>query len=201
MAADAAVAIGRRAAARGLDLAPEVIERLAGYLNVLSFWNRRTNLTSFDLFDPTDGALDRLIFEGVEAAPLLLQGTAIDVGSGGGSPAIPVAICRPDVAFTLVESRTRKAAFLREALRTLGLPGEVANVRAEELELAESAANVTMRAVRADAGLVSAIGGFLASDGRFLWFGADEDADAVNAQFRLIKISGQVAVFVPKGHG
>ena len=47
--------------------------------------------------------------------------TLLDFGSGGGFPGIPIALCRPEIAVTLAESQGKKAAFLQEAVRVLGL--------------------------------------------------------------------------------
>ena len=60
--------------------------------------------------------------------------TAIDIGSGGGSPAIPLTLAAPRLHMRMVESKTRKAVFLREVIRTLGLGrAEVDTSRFEEL--------------------------------------------------------------------
>jgi 16S rRNA G527 N7-methylase RsmG len=77
----------------------------------------------------------------------------IDLGSGGGSPAIPLALAAPHLRLLMVESKTRKSVFLREVVRVLELPGaDVATARFEELlarpDLHEAHDLVTIRAVR-----------------------------------------------------
>ncbi len=84
----------------------------------------------------------------------------IDIGSGGGSPAIPMKVAAPEASVRMVESKTRKVAFLREAVRVLNLDRtEVEPVRFEELlsrpSLHDSADVVTIRAVRVDRKLLS----------------------------------------------
>jgi 16S rRNA (guanine527-N7)-methyltransferase len=100
----------------------------------------------------------------------------VDIGSGGGSPAIPLRVCLPGVRAILVEVKVRKAAFLREVIRQLALENvEVENRRFEELlartELHETIDLVTIRAVRGDRRLWMAVQGFLRPGGQVFWFG------------------------------
>ena len=82
-------------------------EALAGYFSVLSHWNQRINLTGFDLSAPNDTAFDRLIIEPIFAARRYGQQPQrmIDIGSGGGSPGIPLAIVTEAKFVALVESK------------------------------------------------------------------------------------------------
>lgn len=166
----------RRAAAAGVLLSPELADRLLVYLRLLWQWNRRVNLTGFDLSEPRDEALDRLVIEPVAAATLMRAGDrrVVDIGSGGGSPAVPLALAVPSIEMTLVEVRAKKAAFLREVIRTLGLPASVEVTRAEEFAAATAVGRfdvVTFRAVRADQELWRAVDRLLVPEGRVLWFG------------------------------
>ena len=113
---DIAEVLADRAAHAGL-LVPEALSaRLVVYYQVLSHWNRKINLTA--LSDP-DEAVDRLLLEPIAAATHLPHHAAlVDLGSGGGSPAIPLALATNAANLVMVESRVRKAAFLREALRS-----------------------------------------------------------------------------------
>ncbi len=149
----------------------EALDRIDTYLELLTRWNRRMNLTALRLEPPTDDALDRLLVEPLAAVPHLIRllreappdcVTAwtradrwLDIGSGGGSPAVPMKLAGLPLSLVMVESKARKAAFLREVVRTLALDdAEVVNSRAEELgdELAASAQLMTVRAVRLDSG-------------------------------------------------
>ncbi len=84
--------------------------------------NERVNLTA--ITDPAE-AWTRHILDALTLVPLmadLAEGSAVlDVGSGGGVPGIPMAIARPDLAFTLVEATQKKAAFLTAVSAALGL--------------------------------------------------------------------------------
>jgi 16S rRNA (guanine527-N7)-methyltransferase len=181
-----AALVRTRADAAGLDVSEPLCDALAAYLALLARWNRKVNLTSFDLDAPSDAAIDRLAIEPIAASSSVRAADrlAIDVGSGGGSPAIPLRLARPDLAMVLVEVRERKAAFLREAARTLGLDNVSVEVDTFERvgdrrDWAGCADLVTMRAVRADPGIWRAAEAVLRPSGRFLWFSDGNDA-AVN---------------------
>jgi 16S rRNA (guanine527-N7)-methyltransferase len=175
--------ITRRLQKAGEDPAPQLVTDLAAYVELLAKWNRKINLTSLPLDPLSDDAVDRLIVEPVVAAARFEAGerVAMDVGSGGGSPAIPLLLAHPSLSLTMVEVKVRKCAFLREVLRQLSLDrGRVENCRLEELltrsDLHESCDVVTMRAVRPDRKLLTAIQAFLKPGGRLLMFGAESSA-------------------------
>jgi 16S rRNA (guanine527-N7)-methyltransferase len=167
---------------------------LAAYVGLLAKWNTKINLTSLKL-DPADqGTLDRLIIEPLVAARRVLPSArfAIDIGSGGGSPALPMKLALPSLRFVLVESKVRKAAFLSEAVRQLALGEvEIANRRFEELttraDLHEAADLVTVRAVKVDRGLWDGILRVLKPQGQVMLFvGADQQAiGSIAPPFRL----------------
>lgn len=129
------------------SLSPEALDRFGTYLDLLLKWNARLNLTA--IRDP-ETILRRHFVECIQCAqilPRLENPTLLDFGSGAGLPGIPIAICRPDFHATLAESQRKKAAFLREVVRTLGLPVEVFDGRVETLPKDRLFAIVTLRAV------------------------------------------------------
>lgn len=173
--------IRRRARKAGVELSPELTERLDRYYALLAKWNEKINLTSFRL--PPGGedeAVDRLLIEPVVAARHVPAEAkkAMDVGSGGGSPAIPLKLAAPHLHLRLVESKTRKAVFLREAVRDLGVKdADVETSRFEELlarpELHEAFDLVTIRAVRVEPRTLVTLQAFLKPGGElFLFRGA-----------------------------
>jgi 16S rRNA (guanine527-N7)-methyltransferase len=104
----------------------------------------------------------------------------LDLGSGGGSPAIPLLIARPTLQLTMIESKTRKAAFLREAIRVVGLSGAtVMNERFEDVAQTTDHVNaadlVTVRAVKADTELFETAARLLKETGRLCIFKASHD--------------------------
>lgn len=165
-----------RGEASGCLVSPELAGRLVAYLELLGSWNRRVNLTSFDLSNPSDSAIDRLVIESLMAAPLVRAADrrALDIGSGGGSPAVPLMLAVPVMEMVLVEVRAKKAAFLREVIRSLSLRATVEVARVEDVAASGLAGRfdlVTLRAVRADRGVWGAVDQLLDVDGRVLWFG------------------------------
>jgi 16S rRNA (guanine527-N7)-methyltransferase len=128
---DVAGVLSARAGRAGIVIPAELARRLTVYYKLLSHWNRKINLTS--LSDP-DEAVDRLLLEPIAAAAHVPNGVElIDIGSGGGSPALPLALAVSAPTLVMVESRARKAAFLRQALRELGMTGTVETARFEEV--------------------------------------------------------------------
>jgi 16S rRNA (guanine527-N7)-methyltransferase len=165
--------LSQRAAIAGLSLDASLHSALLAYYEVLLRWNAKVNLTA--LTDP-DEAIDRLLLEPVAAARYLPhESRLIDLGSGGGSPAIPLALALRSSRLVMVESKGRKAAFLREAARQLAVPAVVEGERFETLA-AESSGYasgfevVSMRAVRMDAEALGSAIRFLAPGGRLALF-------------------------------
>jgi 16S rRNA (guanine527-N7)-methyltransferase len=148
-----------------LPIASEVATRFATYVELLERWNARTNLTAIR---DREGILSRHFVESILCARALPADvtTLLDFGSGAGFPGIPIALIRNEISITLAESQHKKAAFLREAVRTLDLKTEVHSGRAEDLRRQFDC--VTLRAVdrmdRAVAGASELVlpGGFLA---------------------------------------
>ncbi len=165
--------IARRARRANLEVNPEQLGAHAEYLALLSSWNERMNLTSLD---DRDEAVDRLVLEPVAAARLLPNASAIlDIGSGGGSPAIPLKIQLQHASLCMVESKIRKGAFLREAVRKIGLQNvRVESRRFEELltdaSIHECCDVVTIRAVRVQLSTLMAMQAFLKPGGRLTLF-------------------------------
>jgi len=167
--------LARRAARANLSLADDLAERFLAYYELLTRWNRKMNLTALE--DP-DEAIDRLLLEPLAATRYLPQAAAIrqmDIGSGGGSPAIPMKLAVPGSQLRMVEAKARKSAFLREAVRHLGLSDTaVETARYEELlarpELHEVADVVTVRAVRLEQRVLTSLQAFVAVGGILMLF-------------------------------
>ena len=182
-----------RAAAAGVDVSPGVATQLESYYRLLAHWNASINLTALKLDPVSDHAIDRLLIEPLTASQYIPMESPVwfDLGSGGGSPAIPLKVARPAFRLTMVESRERKAAFLREAIRVLELEG--ASVEAERIDavaerhpLAGSVDLITVRAVRIDPPLFGAMKAFLRFGGRVVLFGARPEGPVVQKGFRIL---------------
>jgi 16S rRNA (guanine527-N7)-methyltransferase len=113
---------------------PELALSFDNYLSLLLRWNERVNLTAIR---DIEGILSRHFVESIVCARALPDETTtlLDFGSGAGFPGIPIALCRPEIAVTLAESQGKKAAFLREAVRVLGITTKVHSARAEALPI------------------------------------------------------------------
>ena len=98
-----------------LDLTPsrEQLAQFCRHFSLLQRWNRRMNLTG--IRDPAEVARRHFGEAAFVHRELPAAATVVDAGSGAGFPGLPVAILRPGTSVTLVESKRRKAAFLREA--------------------------------------------------------------------------------------
>jgi 16S rRNA (guanine527-N7)-methyltransferase len=172
-------------AALGLD--PALLGTpLLAYLALLDRWNRTYNLTA--IRDPREMAGKHLL-DSLAMHPYLDAGSLADLGTGAGLPGIPLALAKPGLQVTLVESNGKKARFLREAVRTLGLANaRVAESRAEALDEPGAYDAITARAL-ATLPLIIELGGHLLKPGgRLLAMkGAvpDEEIAALPAGWRV----------------
>lgn len=161
--------------AAGLAPLPRhTLERFADFLALLLKWNAKLNLTA--IRDPA-AILQRHFLECIFLAQQLPSGiaTLLDFGSGGGFPGIPIALCRPEIRVTLGESQAKKAAFLREAARTLGLASTVFQGRIETLNEAFDA--VTLRAVDKMPEAIATAREKVAAGGWLILFGTEESSE------------------------
>jgi 16S rRNA (guanine527-N7)-methyltransferase len=195
--------------ARAVLPSSEELDRLGRYIDLLRKWNARINLTGLQLDPLSDEALDRLLVEPLAAAVLAPDKPLdwFDLGSGGGSPAIPLKVVRPALGLTMVESRARKAGFLREVARSLDL----SHVRVERARIEEIARRspgmaqlITLRAVRADAGLLDAATRLLGRDGQMILFRTEGRArafpDLVEIETVLLPGSALATAYASRFH-
>jgi len=121
------------AASLGIEFEPGDLERLGRFLGLLLDANTRTNLTA--ITDPAE-AWVRHILDALTLLPMLAElpegARVLDIGAGGGVPALPLAIVCPHLDFTLLEATGKKADFLRRTIPALGLRNaRVVQARAE----------------------------------------------------------------------
>ncbi|STZ77442.1 16S rRNA (guanine(527)-N(7))-methyltransferase RsmG [Bergeriella denitrificans] len=117
----------------GLDIDAACQTKLLDYVGLLQKWNKTYNLTA--LRDERLMVSHHLL-DSLTLLPYIGSArTMLDVGSGGGQPGIPAAICRPDVAVTLLDANTKKTSFLQQAVIELGLSNvRVISGRVEALQ-------------------------------------------------------------------
>src|SRR5215471_20063134 len=140
-------AIRRAMAEFQVNVSEEQVKQIQQYIDVLLKWNEKINLTA--IRDPLE-ILYRHICESAFGAAVLSVGQCrlADVGSGGGFPGIPMKIAKPEMDLFLVESNMKKATFLTEVVRELGLTGVRVFVSRYE-ELAEEVAPLDVVCSRA----------------------------------------------------
>ena len=179
--------LSRRAKRAGVALSPTLGTKLEVYYRLLAAWNEKMNLTGLDLTEQGPAAIDRLLIEPLVAAKHASASITrlIDIGSGGGSPAIPLALAL-SAQVLLVEAKTRKSVFLREALRALEMPSaEVVTSRFEELltkpNLHEAHELLTLRAVRVEASVLMNLQAFVRPGGELFLFRAASGAGSPGA--------------------
>jgi 16S rRNA (guanine527-N7)-methyltransferase len=153
----------------GLDalaLPRALAPRLLDYLALLARWNQAYNLTA--IRDPRE-MLSKHLLDSLAMAAFVDDERLADLGTGPGLPGIPLAIARPGLQVALVESNGKKARFLREAVRTLGLSNaRVLESRAEAVDEPGAFDVVTARALDRLAGILAVGGHLLAPGGRVL---------------------------------
>ncbi len=125
-------AVIQGASGLGVDVSVDQARAMGRHALELLQWNRVTNLTT--ITEPLDVAVKHYV-DALAAAPWIGdQVRVLDAGSGGGFPGIPLAILRPGLSVTLVDSVRKKVSFLKHAIRALGLSGiDVVHGRLEDL--------------------------------------------------------------------
>lgn len=117
----------------GLNITAEQQNKLLAYVGLLKKWNKTYNLTAL-----RDESLmiSHHLLDSLTLLPYLEGAqTMLDVGSGGGQPGIPAAVCRPDLQITLLDANTKKTSFLQQAVIELGLDNvRVISGRVEALQ-------------------------------------------------------------------
>ncbi|AUZ06006.1 ribosomal RNA small subunit methyltransferase G [Vitreoscilla sp. C1] len=149
-----------------VELSSEQQQKLLDYVALLLKWNSTYNLTALR---QEDQMLTHHVLDSLTLLPYLDGiNTLIDVGSGGGMPGIPTAICRPEIQITLLDANSKKTSFLSQAVIELGLKNvKVITGRVEALEGVQFDA-VTSRAFAELKDFVNLTGQLLRPEGSWL---------------------------------
>ena len=177
------------------QLSEAQLQQLSTHLALLLKWNARTNLTAIS--DPEE-IVARHFGESLFAARLLVapgaHESAIDIGSGGGFPGLPLKIWNQNLELTLVESNHKKAVFLKEVVRALHLTGTaVLTDRAERLKLQSNL--VSLRAVERFEAILPVARRLVASGGRIALLIGSSQVDRAKAL--LAEVDWEPAVPMP----
>jgi 16S rRNA (guanine527-N7)-methyltransferase len=150
-----------------LDVSPAQREKLMDYLALMFKWNSVYNLTS--LRDPMQMVTHHLL-DSLAAVPAFAQAhNVLDVGSGGGLPGIVLAIVRPDMKVSMIDTVHKKTAFLTQVKAELGLSNvTVYTARVEQLQVSDKFDVITSRAFADLSDFVNWSSHLLADGGRYV---------------------------------
>jgi len=150
-----------------LDLNDQQLERLMDYLALLAKWNAVYNLTA--LRDPAQMVSHHLL-DSLAVVPAFTNAqNVLDVGAGGGLPGIVLAIARPDMRVSMVDTVHKKTAFLTQVKAELGLANvTVYTSRVEQLQVPQQFDVITSRAFAELNDFVTWSGHLLKEGGRFI---------------------------------
>jgi 16S rRNA (guanine527-N7)-methyltransferase len=178
-----------RLAALGLSVPEASVGRLLHYLELLLRWNTAYNLTA--VREPL-AMVDRHLIDALSILPFVRAGELADVGTGPGIPGLVLALIRPFERLWLIDSNGKKARFLRECVRSLGVAGvTVVQARAETLAAQPAFPLVVSRAYADLSTFVLSTRGLLARGGRWLAMkGRKPEAEiaALPAAARLVAV-------------
>jgi 16S rRNA (guanine527-N7)-methyltransferase len=154
-------------AAMHLDISPAQQEKLMDYLALMFKWNAVYNLTS--LRDPMQMVTHHLL-DSLAAVPAFAHAhNVLDVGSGGGLPGIVLAIVRPDMKVSMIDTVHKKTAFLTQVKAELGLSNvTVYTARVEQLQVSDKFDVITSRAFADLSDFVNWSSHLLADGGRYI---------------------------------
>ncbi|MDN4053842.1 16S rRNA (guanine(527)-N(7))-methyltransferase RsmG [Massilia sp. YIM B02763] len=183
----------------GLAVTPAQQEQLMDYLGLMFKWNSVYNLTS--LRDPMQMVTHHLL-DSLAAVPAFAGArNVLDVGSGGGLPGIVLAIVRPDMNVSMIDTVHKKTAFLTQVKAQLALANvTVYTARVEQLQIAESARFdvITSRAFADLSDFVNWSSHLLAEGGRYIALKGTAPRDEQQRLPGEWKVSGVEPLQVPR---
>lgn len=150
----------------GQSLGEAERDKLIHYLLLLGRWNQAYNLTA--VRDPRE-QVARHLLDSLAVLPWVVRGPVLDLGTGAGLPGIPLALARPGLAFTLLDSNGKKTRFVRQAVLELGLNHvEVIQIRLEAYRPERKFATIVARALASLPELYRGAQSLACDDGRLL---------------------------------
>lgn len=181
----------------GISISDTEADRLVQFFNILTETNKHLNLTR--ILSPED-AVEKHFRDSLEGMKLLPQGAnLLDVGSGGGFPAIPLSIARCDVSVTMLDSTGKKVDFLNTVCNQLSLNAKAIHARAEEFANTSSREYydvVTARAVASLPTLLEYCLPFVKVGGIFIAYKTGEE-ELLTAQKALSTLGGKLHATIP----
>jgi 16S rRNA (guanine527-N7)-methyltransferase len=181
----------------GVELSPDALARLATYYSLLTRWNERLHLVA--PCAPEEFALRHVLESLILLEHQPAGATIADGGSGGGLPALPCLIVRPDLQATLIESSQKKTVFLREALSAVDRKATIIARRFEEIE-APKVSFVTSRALDQFVRKVRVLVDWAPHGSTLLLFGGEELRKELKTSDAFL-IPGSERRYLFVGHG
>ena len=187
------IALAAGLAELGIALPADTQQKLLAFRDLLLKWNKTYNLTA--LRDP-EQAISHHLLDSLAILPYVGAGSLLDVGSGGGLPGIPLAIARPELSVSMVDTVQKKATFLQQVSIELGLKNvAVHHARVEEMQ--GQYAQISSRAF-AEIGLfIDLTRHLLAPSGRWLAMKGVRPDDEIKALPADIVVEAIVPLTVP----
>ena len=177
----------------GLSLPEDTQAKLLAFRDLLLKWNKTYNLTA--MRDPAQ-AISHHLLDSLAILPHVGDGALLDVGSGGGLPGIPLAITRPQLPVSMVDTVQKKATFLRQASIELGLKN-VAVYHARVEEMSGQYAQISSRAFSELGMFVNLTRHLLAPGGRWLAMKGVRPDDEIRALPEGVGVEQVIQLDVP----
>ncbi|MDF1589622.1 MAG: 16S rRNA (guanine(527)-N(7))-methyltransferase RsmG [Gammaproteobacteria bacterium] len=164
------------------------LQQLLAYVALLVKWNKVYNLTSVR---DADQMISRHILDSLAIVPYLTGDSLLDVGTGAGLPGIPIAIARPDIAVTLLDTNSKKTRFLQQVKAELALTNiTVVHARVEQAQLPKFAM-ITARAFATIEDIIDLTGRHCDDAGYLILMKGlypTEELSTINDQFKLVDV-------------
>lgn len=181
-----------------LDLSVEQIDKLMSYLTLLQKWNKVYNLTA--IRDPKEMLIKHLL-DSLAVVPHIEGKRIIDVGTGGGVPGIPLAICFPEKQIDLLDSNSKKTRFLIQAKAELDLKNtQVIHSRVEEYNPESLYDGVISRAFAAMEDMLYWTNHLIPNEGVWWAMKAQKDFEDLSRLPGLVKIEKVIELEIPHLH-
>jgi 16S rRNA (guanine527-N7)-methyltransferase len=174
---------------------PARVEKLLSYLDLLVQWNEAYSLTA--VRDPLE-IISRHLLDSLSVMPWLSGGHLLDAGTGAGLPGIPLAIMRPGMTVTLLDSTGKKVRFLRHVRRRLELENtRPVQARLESWQTIELPSSIISRAFSKLSTFVKASRHLAGPDTRFLAMKGKIPDDELANLPGWLKVDSIEKLFVP----
>jgi 16S rRNA (guanine527-N7)-methyltransferase len=178
-----------------LDLPPQAQEKLLAYMELLQKWNKVYNLTAIR---QPEQMVSYHLLDSLAALPYLWGGRWLDAGCGAGVPGLALAIAQPQWQFTLLDSNSKKAGFVQQAVIELELHNvTVCCARIENWRVYEKFDGIISRAFASVADFISMTRHLLASKGRWVAMKGEPSQEELRQLPEGTKIEQVIPLKVP----